>query len=53
MDSSLENAIKFISGELKLDPGINKAKLIEEASRKFDLTPMQEEYLVNKYVMGM
>ncbi|MBP7603163.1 MAG: hypothetical protein KBA15_04505 [Spirochaetes bacterium] len=52
MDSSMENAIRFISAELKENPGADKNALIDEASRKYDLNPMQTEFLVNKYVLN-
>jgi len=48
MDSSLENAMRHISAELKVNPGSNKMKLIEEACQKYDLDPMQQEFLTNK-----
>ena len=47
----MENAIRFISAELKENPGADNA-LIDEASRKYDLNPMQTEFLVNKYVLN-
>ncbi|HNR88757.1 MAG TPA: hypothetical protein PKM65_10490 [Spirochaetota bacterium] len=50
--SSLKEAVKYISGELKADPAIDKNALIDEASRRFDLNPMQTEFLINKYILG-
>ncbi len=52
MDNSLEDAIRFISLELKENAGANRAKLIDEASQRFDLTPVQTEFLVNKFVLS-
>lgn len=52
LDIDLENAIRYISDELKLNPGAKRSDLIDAASRKFDLTPMQSEMLVNKYVLS-
>ncbi|MBN2401504.1 MAG: hypothetical protein JXN64_03815 [Spirochaetes bacterium] len=49
---SLEEAIRFISLELKGNPDADKHHLIESASQKFDLNPMQTEFLLNKYVPG-
>lgn len=51
MDSSMENAIRFISGELNANPNANKAALIEDACRKYDLDPKQAEFLLNKFVL--
>ena len=52
MDSSMENAIKYIGQELKANPDADKNKLIEEASQKFNLNPLQTEFLVNKYILN-
>ena len=52
MNKSMEDVIRFISSEIQANPEINKAKLIQEACRKFDLDPMQEEFLINKYLMN-
>jgi hypothetical protein len=52
METSMENAIRFISGELNADPGANKTALIDEACRKFDLDPKQAEFLLNKFVLN-
>ncbi len=53
MNKSMEDAVRFISGEIKDNPDVNMSKLIEEASRKFDLDPMQTDFLINKYVLGI
>jgi hypothetical protein len=52
MEESMKNAIRYISEQLKDEPEYNKNKLVEEASRKFDLSPLQTEFLLNKYVLG-
>ena len=46
----LEDAIRLISMELKDNPDSNRVELIERASQKFDLNPLQTEFLLNKYV---
>ena len=43
----LRKAVKWISEERKFNPEIQTSKLIEEACLKFDLTPMDAEYLLN------
>jgi hypothetical protein len=48
----MEDAIRFISAELKANAGYNKSKLIEEACQKFDLEPNQGEFLVKKFVLN-
>jgi hypothetical protein len=51
MDRSLEEAVRFISMELKDNPDTNKSKLIEIASQRFDLNPLQTEFLINKFIL--
>jgi hypothetical protein len=51
MDKSMEDAFRFISQELKANPGANRAKLIEEACQKFDLDPKKAEFLISKFIM--
>ncbi len=52
MDTSLENAVKYISDELLRNPLTNRSELIELVSQKFDLTPLQTEFLINKYILS-
>ncbi len=51
MDKGLEDAFRFIDAEIKADPGADKARLIELACQKFDLTPLQGEFLTNKLLL--
>lgn len=50
MDQSLENAVRFISDVLHDNPLADRLTLIEEASERFDLTPLQEESLMAIYI---
>ena len=50
--SNIEDAVKFIGLELKDNPDANVSNLIEEASQRFDLNPMQQEFLTNKYILN-
>ena len=43
----LRKAVKWISEERKCDPEAKTSRLIEEACLKFDLSPMDAEYLLN------
>jgi hypothetical protein len=45
MDKSMEDAIRFISGELKADPNANKSKLIGEAAQGSILTSNRPSFL--------
>ena len=52
MDSSIKKAVEFIGLVLLDAPDTNKLKLIEEAAQKFDLNPLQTEFLTNKILLG-
>lgn len=52
MDDSIKNAMKYISEVLKDAPDSNMPELVDETSRKFNLSPMQTEFLTNKFVLG-
>jgi len=52
MDDTMEKAIKYISDVLKDNPDADKLELVEETSRKFNLNPLQTEFLTNKIVYG-
>ena len=43
----IRKAVKWISEERKYNPDAKRSKLIEEACLKFDLSPMDAEYLRN------
>jgi hypothetical protein len=49
MEQGLREAIKWINGELQDNPGANVALLIDQASRQFNLTPLQTEFLYREY----
>ena len=51
MDDSIKNAMKYMSEKLKENPSCDKNKIIEEASREYDLSPLQTEFLINKYIL--
>jgi hypothetical protein len=44
---NLRKAVKWISETLKYEKGKSRAEVIQEACLKFDLTPMDSEYLAN------
>lgn len=52
MDESLSDAVKYISDVLLSSPDVDIVKLVEEASQKFDLNPMQEEFLTGKFILN-
>lgn len=52
MDDAIAKAVRYVGSELKENPSADKSKLINEAAQKFDLTPLQEEFLTNKILSG-
>jgi hypothetical protein len=42
---AIKNAVKWIGQERKSNPSVDLSKLVEEAGRKFDLSPMDSEFL--------
>ena len=41
----IKQAIKWIDEQLRDNPKADRAKLIDEASRRFDLTPLDSDFL--------
>lgn len=50
MDNSIQKAVEFIGRELKHTPDADKLKLIDDAAQKFNLNPLQTEFLTNKFL---
>ncbi len=48
-DMALQHAIEWISARLQEEPGANRSMVIDEASREFDLTPLQQEFLYHQF----
>lgn len=44
-DETVKKAIEWVSERLKEDPGASRAKLVDEAGKLFDLSPLQAEFL--------
>jgi hypothetical protein len=52
MDDSMEKALRQMAEELKDNPAQDKLKLIEKVSRDCNLTPVQTEFLTDKYLLN-
>jgi hypothetical protein len=50
MSDEIKDAVKYISEELLHAPDADINKLIESACLKFDLNPLQADFLVNKFI---
>jgi hypothetical protein len=49
MNTSLEKAVRYISDTLAENPDGSIVALIERASRKFNLTPKEEDQLMRMH----
>lgn len=48
-ESPIKAAIKWIDEQLRDRPGVDRLTLIDEAGRRFDLTPMDAEFLLSHF----
>ncbi len=48
---AIRKAVQWISEERKFDPTATPSRLVEQAAVKFDLNPMEVEYLT-RFVKG-
>ena len=44
-EAPIKQAIKWIDEQLRDNPKADRTKLIDEASRRFDLTPLDSDFL--------
>lgn len=44
-EAPIKQAVKWIDDQLRDDPGADRVKLVDEASRRFDLTPLDADFL--------
>jgi len=44
-EAPIKQAVKWIEDQLIDRPQADRVKLVDEASRRFDLTPLDEEFL--------
>jgi hypothetical protein len=45
-EAPIKQAVKWIDEQLADHPDADRTKLIDEASRRFDLTPLDEDFLL-------
>ena len=44
-EAPIKQAVKWIEEQLRDHPGVDRVKLVDETSRRFDLSPLDEEFL--------
>jgi hypothetical protein len=45
-EAPIKQAVKWIDDQLTDKPGADRMKLVDEASRRFDLSPLDTDFLV-------
>lgn len=45
-ESPIKQAVQWIDEQLEDHPGADRVKLIDEVSRRYDLSPLDEEFLL-------
>jgi hypothetical protein len=48
-EAPIKAAIKWIDEQLRERPTVDRVVLIDEAGRRFDLTPLDEEFLLRHF----
>lgn len=44
-EAPIKQAVKWIEEQLRDNPGVERVKLVDEASRRFDLSPLDSDFL--------
>jgi hypothetical protein len=47
-EAPIKQAVKWIEDHLQDHPGADRVKLIDEASRRFDLSPLDADFLLRQ-----
>jgi hypothetical protein len=45
-EAPIKQAVKWMDEQLQDNPAADRMKLVDEASRKFDLTPLDADFLI-------
>ncbi|HEY5726488.1 MAG TPA: hypothetical protein VIX40_11045 [Methylomirabilota bacterium] len=48
-EAPVKAAIKWINEQVRDNPGVDRVKLLEQAARRFDLSPLEEDFLVRHF----
>ena len=49
-EPNVKRALEWILAQLAEKPGATRSKLIDQAAREFDLTPLEEDFLQRQLV---
>ncbi len=45
-ESPIKRAVRWIDERLQEEPGADRLRLVDEAARRFDLSPLDEDFLI-------
>jgi hypothetical protein len=45
-EAAIRQAVKWIDEQRTADPGADRLRLVDEAARRFDLSPVEAEFLL-------
>jgi hypothetical protein len=45
-EAPIRQAVKWIEEQLRDNPKVDRLKLVDDASRRFDLSPMDQDFLL-------
>ena len=48
-EAPVKAAIKWIDAQFRDNPGADRVKLLDEAARRFDLSPLEEDFLLRHF----
>ncbi len=51
-EAPIKQAVKWIHEQMQDNPKADRTKLIDEAGRRYDLTPLDSEFLVRQLSQG-
>jgi hypothetical protein len=49
---ALRQALRWLDERAREEPGRDRAKLVAEAASRFDLSPLEEDFLLSRWVKG-
>jgi hypothetical protein len=49
---ALGRALSWLDERVRDAPGVDRARLVGDAAMRFDLTPVEEEFLLARWVRG-
>jgi hypothetical protein len=49
---ALRRAVRWLDDEVRDDPGQDRVRLVSDAATRFDLTPLEEDFLLRSWAGG-